>query len=74
MTDWMWCYECPKEAAAEIDQLRLVLKGYEAWEAKLVLDNKWTGVNGMPTLTQADYDSLIELQTQRNAVLKGETK
>ncbi len=20
--DWMWCYENPKEAAAEIDQLR----------------------------------------------------
>ncbi|MDE2098010.1 MAG: hypothetical protein KGL39_12225 [Patescibacteria group bacterium] len=25
-TDWMWCYENPKEAAAEIDRLRSIIK------------------------------------------------
>lgn len=25
MTDWMWCMENPKEAAAEIDKLRAAL-------------------------------------------------
>lgn len=58
----------------KLDAALAVLRGYEAWEAKLVLDNDWSGANGMPVLTQADYDGLIELQTQRNAVLKGETK
>jgi hypothetical protein len=26
MTDWMWVYENPKEAAAEIDRLRALLQ------------------------------------------------
>lgn len=25
-TDWLWCYENPQQAAAEIDRLRLALR------------------------------------------------
>jgi hypothetical protein len=46
-----------------------VLKGYEAWEAKRILDSRWSGRDGMPTLTQTDYDGLMDLQAQPNAVL-----
>lgn len=29
-TDWMWVYENPKDAAAEIDRLRAALKDIQA--------------------------------------------
>jgi uncharacterized protein (DUF427 family) len=29
VTDWMWCYENPKEAAARIDELQAAVRKYE---------------------------------------------
>ena len=43
-----------------------VLKAYEAWEADVILHAKW---GDLPTLTQAQWDRLVEIQAMRNAVL-----
>lgn len=46
--------------------LLAVLLAYEQWEASLILDdNSWR--NGLPMLTQAQYNRLIEIQQMRNA-------
>lgn len=56
---------------AEVQSQALaVLKGYEQWEADLVLCSEaWNTANGLPQLTQALYDRLMELQAQRNRAL-----
>lgn len=43
--DWMWCYENPKEAAAELDRLQLVSKAAEELmkhfrDGKYYIDNR----------------------------------
>jgi hypothetical protein len=49
-----------------------VLKGYEQWEGALILDNNaWTAVNGLPRVPQVHWDRLMELQSRRNAVVRG---
>ncbi len=45
-----------------------VAKGYEKWEADLVMNADWT--DGIPVMTQTQFDQLIELQTKRNAAIK----
>ena len=51
---------------ASHDAMLAVLLAYEQWEAALIMDdNSWR--NGLPMLTQAQYDRLIELQGMRNA-------
>ena len=45
-----------------------VAKAYEQWEASLIMeDESWR--NGLPTLTQAQYDRLMEIQTMRNKAI-----
>lgn len=45
-----------------------VLLAYEQWEASLILDDEsWR--NGLPMLTQTQYDRLIEIQGMRNAAI-----
>ena len=48
-----------------------VLKLYEAWEADVILNADWS--DALPKLTQEQWDRLIEIQTARNAALKGAT-
>lgn len=60
-----------KELEADRDRMKAVLIGYEKWEADLVVLNPWLGAGGLPTLTEADYDRLLELQAQRNAAERG---
>ena len=55
-----------KDAASD---LLAVAKAYEAWEAKLIINNRWDGKDGMPTLTIAEYRELMDLQTARNAAI-----
>jgi len=61
----------PADAALIVasPDLLAVAEGYAAWEADLVLNNAWDGDGGMPTLTQAQYDELIRLQSLRNAAI-----
>ncbi len=47
-----------------------LLKAYEAWEADIIMNGNWQGMSGLPTLTQPQYDRMIELQEWRNAVLE----
>ncbi|QRY69155.1 hypothetical protein JVX98_13100 [Ensifer sp. PDNC004] len=44
-----------------------VLRGYEAWEADLILNGDWS--DGCLRLSHEQHDALIELQTKRNAAL-----
>lgn len=57
----------------ELDKAREALRGYERWEADLLMDQEAWGPMGMrtlPVLSQAMWDHLIELQTARNAALR----
>jgi hypothetical protein len=66
----------------EIGRLQIVIadllalaQAYEEWEADLVLHACWKG--GLPRMTQAQLDRLIDIQTMRNTVVakaKGEEK
>lgn len=48
-----------------------LLKAYEEWEGGLILDDKaWEVGAEFPTLTQPLYDKMMELQKERNRVLK----
>jgi hypothetical protein len=44
------------------------LRGYEAWEADLILTGDWK--SEFPRMTAAQYDKMIELQTKRNEALR----
>jgi hypothetical protein len=48
-------------------RLQEVAKGYEAWEADIVLDGDWTMAT--PFLTSGQFDRMLELQRMRNAAL-----
>lgn len=80
-------YDVDKDVKNDIDKIEIiidnkqkniltaieVLKGYEKWEAKLLLSNKaWDGgfERPLPRLTQELFDELLELQTLRNEVLE----
>ena len=51
-------------------QLHAVAKGYEQWEADMLLDSGvWRSEDGLPHLTQHLYDKLMLLQEQRTTAL-----
>lgn len=53
---------------AQVERLISCLKGYEQWEADIILENNcWTGMNVQ--LTSELYERMIQLQVQRNAAL-----
>ncbi len=59
------------------NRMREVLKGYEQWEANLLMCGESWGPNGMaplPRLTYPLWDELMELQSKRNEVLKAAKK
>lgn len=50
-----------------------VLRGYEQWEANLLLTNEaWRENKAYPQLTAELFDELLELQKQRNEILNNE--
>jgi hypothetical protein len=51
-----------------------VLRGYEAWEGAMVLDQTaWRGgMAPLPTLTYPLWDTLLELQAERNKLLNAQ--
>ena len=53
----------------DIEEAVALLRGYEQWEADLVLTNEAWG-SDLPRLTESLYDSFMELQAKRNAFLK----
>jgi len=60
-----------RERQERLEKLERVLKGYEQWEAALIMDNQaWN--NELPCFTQELYDKWMELQRQRNAALDGD--
>ncbi len=63
--------DCFERATANLTaQLEEVAKGYEQWEADMVLDSgAWRGDDGLPHLTQHLQDKLTVLQEKRNAAL-----
>ena len=66
-----------KDLASECDnilceslspELLAVVLAYEAWEAKLILDDRsWHADNGIPQMTEEQFDQLLEIQNMRNA-------
>jgi hypothetical protein len=71
---WYMCFQSVDDEAAREQtlfwELTQFLKAQESWEAHLVLENSWNGKDGMPTLTDADYKGLMDLQARRNALLE----
>jgi len=80
-------YDVDKDVRNDIDEIKIiidnkqkdiltaidVLKGYEKWEAELLLDNEaWDGgfERPLPRLTEKLFDRLLELQTLRNKILE----
>jgi len=59
-----------------ISDLLAVVQAYEQWEADLILDQEaWRGGEAeLPTLTEPLWDRLLEIQQQRNAVIRQVTK
>jgi len=53
MTDWMWCMENPKEAAAEIDKLRAALSEVASCVQLLGLDGWSDAPHVMGVITKA---------------------
>lgn len=53
---------------ASAPDLYALAKGYEAFEADLILNGDWM-LNNTVRMTQAQHDWMIRLQTQRNAAL-----
>src|SRR5208282_4052793 len=45
-----------------IEALEATLRAYEEWEADLITNNSWSGKDGLPTLTQSQYDRMLEIQ------------
>ena len=54
-------------------ELEKVLCRYEQWEADLLMDDQAWG-SGLPCFTQGLYDKWMELQEQRNKVLRKSEK
>lgn len=60
----------PALSGGDVGELVAVLRGYEAWEADLIANGRWEATgDGLPTLTDELYDSLMELQAHRNEAL-----
>jgi hypothetical protein len=56
--------------AWHVSRLEDILKGYEQWEANLVLNANWEATpDGLPALTYPLYDELMALQGRRNEAL-----
>ncbi len=55
-----------------IDECIAALKAYEAWEARLILDEEaWQGgILPYPRLTEELWDGLLECQRLRNEALE----
>lgn len=69
--EWEWgrCWTPSQADAALIaaaPALYALAKGYEAFEADLILNGNWDNTVKM---TQAQHDWMLELQIQRNAAL-----
>ena len=47
--------------------LVIVLRGYEAWEGRLIMEGDWS--DEQPKLTRSLYDEMMELQARRNSAL-----
>jgi hypothetical protein len=60
-----------KRRADLFPELVVALKGYEQWEADMILSDKaWDGgMADLPTLTWPLWDRLLELQRLRNTIL-----
>lgn len=75
MIDWNKVPVIPENPrAVEICRLRAinadllaVARAYEAWEADLVLNADWS--RSTPTMTQAQFDRMMEIQAMRNAAI-----
>jgi len=66
------------KAVEERDNALAVLAAYEQWEADLLMDNEaWytreREPRDLPTIPQALWDRLIEIQGMRNAALHKST-
>lgn len=58
-----------RQIAAALDLLA-VARGYEKWEADMILDQEaWRGDAELPTLTWPLWDRLTELQKLRNEAI-----
>ncbi len=56
-------------AATRMEDFNLVLKRYESWEAKLILnDTCWGG--GVPIMTSDLHEEFLEIQELRNLALE----
>lgn len=63
--------EFVRRACNAYDDLLAVALAYEAWEADLVLHANWEATaDGLPTLTFAQYDRLMQIQAMRNAAVE----
>lgn len=47
--------------------LLALARGYEAWEADLIVNGEWSG--SCVRMTQEQHDRLVELQAMRNAAI-----
>ena len=60
-----------EELRRQRDELREVAERYEMWEYHLLeADAAWDTTDGLPHLTRALSDELIEIQTLRNKILR----
>lgn len=51
--------------------LASLAEAYEQWEAALIMSNEaWRGLKALPQLTEPLFDRLIELQAERNRILR----
>ena len=52
-----------------VEEQKAVLKRYEEWEAKLIMeDNCWK--NGLPELTQELFEEFLDIQESRNQAIR----
>jgi len=52
-----------------VEEQKAVLKKYEEWEAKLIMeDNCWE--NGLPELTQELFEEFLDIQELRNQAIR----
>ncbi len=58
------------EALRMHGSMKACLLAYQEWEADLVLNGDWTFSDGLPKMTQAQYDRFLEIQNMRNEALK----
>lgn len=56
MTDWAWCFDNPKEAAAEIDRLTSKLDSLEEWAGALTDEHELCDTCGSLAIDTTDAD------------------